>query len=296
MTRQVRFGLHALGIGAGADPDVIRAVAQRAEATGFATLWAGEHVVMLDRADSPYPYSPDGRIAVPASADWLDPWATLTFAASATSRIRLATGVLLLAEHNPLIVAKQAASLDVVSKGRFQLGVGIGWSAGEYAALGVPFAGRSLRTREYVEAIRALWGHDPSSYAGRFVSFSSVRSFPKPVQDRIPVVLGGNSAAALARVAQYGDGWYGFNVAIEELASRLSSLASACREAGRDVSALQLAVALRDAKPHDAGRVAPLGVTELVLVGSPPEDARVAAEWVNDLADQWGVQVSTAAD
>ena len=132
----MRFGLHALGIASGADPDVILAVAAAAESSGFATLWAGEHVVVVGRADSPYPYSPDGRIAVPATADWLDPWATLTFAASATSRIRLATGVLLRPEHNPLVVAKQATSLDVLSKGRFLLGVGIGWSAAEFAALG----------------------------------------------------------------------------------------------------------------------------------------------------------------
>jgi alkanesulfonate monooxygenase SsuD/methylene tetrahydromethanopterin reductase-like flavin-dependent oxidoreductase (luciferase family) len=126
-----------LGIASGAGPDVILAVAAAAGSSGFATLWAGEHVVMVDRADSPYPYSPDGRIAVPATADWLDPWATLTFAASATSRIRLATGVLLRPEHNPLVVAKQAVSLDVLSKGRFLLGAGIGWSAAEFAALGV---------------------------------------------------------------------------------------------------------------------------------------------------------------
>ncbi len=189
----MRFGLHALGIASGARPDVILAVARAAESSGFATLWAGEHVVMVDGADSPYPYSPDGRIAVPATADWLDPWATLIFAASATSHIQLATGVLLLPEHNPLVVAKQAASLDVLSKGRFRLGVGIGWSAAEFGALGIPFGERARRTREYVETLRVLWSEDPASYKGRFVEFGSVRSFPKPVRHRIPVVLGGNS-------------------------------------------------------------------------------------------------------
>lgn len=283
----MRFGLHALGIASGANPDVILAVAGAAESSGFATLWAGEHVVMVDGADSPYPYSPDGHIAVAATADWLDPWATLTFAASVTSHIQLATGVLLLPEHNPLVVAKQAASLDVLAKGRFVLGVGIGWSAGEFAALGIPFAGRSRRTREYVEALRVLWREDPASYMGRFVEFSSVRSFPKPVRDTIPVVLGGNSDRALARVAQYGDGWYGFNLSVDELPSRLGSLASACHEAGRDAKGLEIAVSLRDGHPGQVEELAAIGVTELVLVASPPGDPQEAAAWVTELAELW---------
>lgn len=285
----MRFGLHALGIGPGADPGVIRAVAKGAEDAGFATLWSGEHVVMVDGPDSPYPYSPDGRIAVPAVADWLDPWATLTFAASATSRIRLATGVLLLPEHNPLVVAKQAASLDVLSRGRFRLGVGIGWSAAEFAALGVPFAGRSRRTREYVEAIRTVWRTDPSSYRGQFVEFSGVRSYPKPVQDPLPIVLGGNSDAALDRVAAYGDGWYGFNVAIDELGSRLDHLRSACTAADRDPRTIEVAVSLKAGGPEQVVALADLGVTEVVLVETPPEEPTAAGHWVSELADRWGV-------
>src|SRR5438270_11976821 len=133
----MRVGLHALGIGTGARPQIIRAVAMAAEAGGFATLWLGEHVVLVDEPRSRYPYSADGRIAVPADADWLDPLLTLTFAAAATTRIQLATGVLLLPEHNPVVVAKQAATLDVLSGGRAVLGVGVGWSAEEFAARGV---------------------------------------------------------------------------------------------------------------------------------------------------------------
>jgi probable F420-dependent oxidoreductase len=243
---------------------------------------------MVDGADSPYPYSPDGRIAVPATADWLDPWATLTFAASATSRIQLATGVLLLPEHNPLVVAKQAASLDVLSNGRFRLGVGIGWSAAEFAALGIPFRERARRTREYVEALRVLWSEDPASYKGKFVDFTSVRSFPKPARHRIRVVLGGNGDRALARVAEYGDGWYSFNLSVDELPSRLGSLASACREANRDPGELELAVALSDGAGQ-VDHIAGLGISELVLVASPPDDPGAAASWVADLAGRWGV-------
>src|SRR5580692_11105833 len=104
----MRIGLHALGIGPGADPGVIGAVARSTDIAGFSTLWSGEHVVMVDRPDSPYPYAPDEKIAVPSDADWLDPWVALSFMAATTSRVRLATGILLLPQHNPLVVAKQA--------------------------------------------------------------------------------------------------------------------------------------------------------------------------------------------
>lgn len=162
----MRVGLHALGIGDGARPEVIRAVATAAETHGFARLWCGEHVVLVDAPASRYPYSADGRIAVPADADWLDPLLALTFAAAVTSRIELASGVLLLPEHNPVLVAKQAATLDVLSAGRFSLGVGVGWSAEEFAALGVPFAKRGRRTEEYLAAMRAVWAEDPASFTG----------------------------------------------------------------------------------------------------------------------------------
>src|ERR1700726_1684455 len=129
----MRLGLHALGIGAGARRAVIDAVAVAAEAEGFSTIWSGEHIVMVDRSESRYPYSVDGQIAVPAAADWLDPLVGLSFVAAATQRIELATGVLLLPEHNPLLLAKQAASLDALTGGRMTLGVGIGWSREEFA-------------------------------------------------------------------------------------------------------------------------------------------------------------------
>ena len=192
----VHIGLHTLGIASGAAPEVVVAVAQAADAAGFSTLWSGEHIVMVDRPDSPYPYAPDGRIAVPSDADWLDPFVTLSFAAAVTSRIRLGTGVLLLPEHNPLLVAKQAASLDSLSGGRFVLGIGIGWSSEEFAALGVPFQGRARRTQEYVDVMRTLWGSSTASYSGEFVRFDQVRSYPKPRSGAtIPVILGGNSVA-----------------------------------------------------------------------------------------------------
>ncbi|CQD09406.1 oxidoreductase [Mycobacterium lentiflavum] len=285
----MQLGLHALGIGAGADRAVIDAVASCADECGFATLWAGEHVVMVDRSASPYPYSDDGVIAVPAQADWLDPMIALAFAAAASSRITIATGVLLLPEHNPVVVAKQAASLDRLSGGRLTLGVGIGWSKDEFAALGVPFENRAARTAEYVAAMRALWRDDVSTFDGNFVGFDSIRVNPKPVRDRsIPIVLGGNSDPALRRIASWGDGWYGFNLddvaAVRECVDKLNRW---CAEAGRDRAELRLAVALRSPCENDVDALAELGVDELVLVATPPERADAVAGWVAALADRW---------
>ncbi len=284
----MHVGLHALGIGTGADPDVIRAVAAAADSGGFATLWWGEHVVLVDQPASRYPYSADGRIAVPADADWLDPLTGLSFAAAVTTRIGLATGVLLLPEHNPVLVAKQAATLDVLSAGRLRLGVGIGWSAEEFAALGVPFTRRGQRTAEYVAAMRALWSRDVASFSGEFARFDAVRVNPKPVRGRsIPIVAGGNSDAALRRVAAFADGWYGFNLPADAVAERISTLAESCRRRGRSLSELTVAVSLTDGSPAMLPELARAGVTELVIVGAPPAGPAAATAWVTELADQW---------
>jgi probable F420-dependent oxidoreductase len=290
---RVQVGLHALGIGTGGRPDVMAAVARAAEDAGFATLWCGEHVVMVDTPRSRYPYSADGKIAVPADADWLDPLLALSYLAAVTSRIRLATGVLLLPEHNPVVVAKQAATLDVISAGRFTLGVGIGWSADEFAALGVPYDRRGQRTAEYVAAMRRLWADDVASFDGEFVRFDSVRVNPRPVHgDAVPVVVGGTSNAALGRVAAFGDGWYGFNLEAGAVPGRMAVLADQCRRHGRDPGDLSVAVSLTPASLNDGGpELIPVlgsaGVTELVLVGAPPAEPEAAAGWVGGLAARW---------
>jgi probable F420-dependent oxidoreductase len=284
----MQVGLHALGIGSGANPEIIRAVAVAAEAGGFATLWWGEHVVLVDEPRSRYPYSADGKIAVPADADWLDPLAGLSFAAAVTSRIGLATGVLLLPEHNPVLVAKQAATLDVLSAGRLTLGVGIGWSAEEFAALGVPFARRGQRTAEYAAAMRTLWSQDVASFIGEFTRFDAVRVNPKPVRGRrIPIVVGGNSDAALRRVAAFGDGWYGFSLPPETVAERVSALADSCQREGRGLAELTVAVSLTDSSPAVLPDLARIGVTELVVVEAPPADPAAAAAWAAGLARRW---------
>ncbi|MFE6752058.1 LLM class F420-dependent oxidoreductase [Streptomyces sp. NPDC057684] len=284
----MRVGLHALGIASGARPEVIRAVAQAAEAHGFSRLWAGEHVVLVDAPVSPYPYSEDGRIAVPADADWLDPLLALSFAAGVTDEIGLATGVLLLPEHNPVATAKQVATLDVLSAGRLTLGVGIGWSADEFAALGVPFARRGRRTEEYLAAMRTLWREDVATFEGEFTRFRDVRVNPKPVRDRwIPVVMGGNGDRALRRAATVADGWYGFNLSTAEALECVSVLAGHCAEHNRPMEELTVAVALTDASPELLPELAKAGVSELVVVDAPPATPDEAGDRVASLAGHW---------
>jgi probable F420-dependent oxidoreductase len=282
------LGLHALGIAAGAQRAVIDAVAAAAERHGFATLWCGEHVVMVDQSASRYPYSTDGQIAVPSTADWIDPLIGLSFAAAATATIGLATGVLLLAEHNPVVVAKQVATLDRLSGGRFTLGVGIGWSREEFDTLGVPFERRGARTTEYVAAMRTLWSDDIASFAGEFVHFDRVRLNPKPVHDRlVPVMVGGNSDAALRRVVNWGDGWYGFNLPdVAAVAERVAFIQRLCGDTGRDPSDLQLAVALQHSARTDVPALSELGIDELVIVDSPPDNVAAIPDWVAGLAAQ----------
>jgi len=284
----IRVGLHVLGVGNGSRPEVVAAVSQQADELGFATLWCGEHVVMVDEPNSRYPYSDNGKIAVPAEADWLDPLLSLSFAAACTSTIKLATGVLLLPEHNPLLVAKQAATLDVLSGGRFSLGIGVGWSEDEFAALGVPFARRAARTAEYVAAIRTAWADDVATFRGEFTSFESVRVNPRPVRNRtLPIILGGTSDAALGRVAAFGDGWYGFNVPAADVPDRIRVLAEKCSHRGRQLADLIIAVSVPDEGPAILPALAAAGVTELVVVAEPPERGDAAADWVSELGALW---------
>src|SRR5215471_19879021 len=205
----MKIGMTAIGIRKAARPNTIRAVVDNAERLGFARLWAPEHVVLFDTHDSKYPYSGDGRFMARSNIDLLDPFIGLTYAAALSRRIRLATGICLVAEHNPLALAKVIASLDSLSSGRVALGVGIGWSSEEFAALGIPFERRAQRTCEYIEAMRKLWKEPKASFDGEFVRFKDARCYPKPSQSGgEPVIFGGESLPALKRVARYGNGWF----------------------------------------------------------------------------------------
>jgi probable F420-dependent oxidoreductase len=267
----MKVGLSSIGFGALAAPALIKTVALNAERLNFSTVWAAEHVVLLDRYTSRYPYSTDGsgQFLAPTQIPIGDPFPTLTYAAACTNRIRIATGICLVPEHNPLVLAKTVATVDYLSGGRFILGVGIGWLAEEFQALGIPFERRAQRTHEYIEAMRALWGDDNSSYRGEFVKFENVRSFPKPIKrGRLPVWFGGESVPALRRVAEYGDGWYGLNLSADEAASRIQRIEQMVIEFGRKRSDLEIAVSpyTRPITVDDLKRYRDAGADEVELI------------------------------
>ena len=161
---------------------ITKAYASNAERLGFSTLWVPEHVVLVDKYASKYPYSGDGVLPAATDAPIADPFISLTAMAAATEKIRLGTGICLVPEHNPVVLAKVVATLDWMSNGRVALGVGIGWLEEEFQAIGIPWERRAARTRDCINAMRKLWGEAISSYSGEFVKFEGVRSNPKPIR------------------------------------------------------------------------------------------------------------------
>src|SRR6266851_1556355 len=263
------------------DPAWVRTVATTAERLGFSTIWAPEHVVLLEQYASKYPYS-SGEFPAPADTPIADPFTTLAYAAACTSNIRLATGICLVPEHNPLVLAKTVATVDRLSGGRFTLGAGVGWLAEEFQALGISFERRGARTREYIEVMRKLWTEPRSSHAGEFVNFTGVLSYPKPVDAKgVPVWFGGESNAALRRVAEYGDGWVGFKVPPTEAGAKIRRIEELLRANGRRRSDVTLAVSpyTEPITPDDLARYRDAGVdeVELLLHGRPRSEAQVIA-------------------
>ena len=268
----MQIGYFAIGVGLAADPDVVSLTARTVEQAGFHSLWAPEHVVLLDRYGSKYPYSVDGKMPMPTmQIDFLDPFAALTYAAAQTSTLRLGTGICLVPERNPLVTAKEVASLDKLSGGRFDFGVGVGWLAEEFTALGVPWERRAQRTREYLKVMKMLWTEEESEFSGEFCSFPKVRSYPKPVQrPHPPIIFGGESAPALRRVGEVGDGWFGVNVTPESCKAHIARMAGYAQAAGRDPSALHYSVSTGIGKPIDMDEVKQfrdLGVHQIIVGG-----------------------------
>jgi probable F420-dependent oxidoreductase len=217
-----------------ATPDYVRTLGPAAEERGFHSIWVAEHVVLFDHYASRYPYAPDGRIPVPSESGIIDPFIALSFLAAGTRRIRLGTGICLVPQRNPVYTAKEVASIDYLSDGRVDFGVGIGWLKEEFDALGVPFEKRAARTRDYLKMMQRLWGDPISQYEGEFHSLSPCRQYPKPVQHpHPPIHFGGESDAALKRVADLGQGWFGFGIDPDATHERLARLDRLLDERGR---------------------------------------------------------------
>ena len=252
------------------DPAFTLQAARAAEDFGFHSLWVPEHVLLFDEYESRYPYAEDGRLRVGDEAGILGPLPFLAYLAAGTSRIRLGTGILLVPQRNPVYTAKDTATVDWLSGGRLDIGVGIGWLAEEFAALDVPWKRRAQRTRSYIQVMKALWEQPVSSHQDKFYSLPPSRQFPKPVQKpHPPIHFGGESDAALERTAALGQGWFGYGLTPEKAAERVQTLTRVLEANGRRREEVIVSVApnVRGVDSAMAEQYAVAGVDQIILAG-----------------------------
>lgn len=274
----MKFGLFGVCSGVCADPGIAARLARRAEAAGFESLWTGEHVVLPEPRQAPSPAEPDFPMLHPSTG--------LAYLAAVTASIRLGTGIVLIAQRNPVVLAKEMASLDVVSGGRLILGIGAGYLHQEFRALGIPFEERGARTDEAIDAMRALWNQPHPSFRGRFTSFSNIQAQPRPIQaGGPPVVIGGTSDAALRRTVLKAQGWYGFALDIDQTAAVLERLRRLLAELPRPAELGPLEISLSPRVRLDPATVdafSAIGVHRLIpLLPQDSEDS--IGRWLDAL-------------
>jgi len=275
----MKFGLHSVNLHTCSYPDAAARLARAAEAAGFESLWTADHIVLPDPPLPGRPMPPDMRL--------LDPIVSLTFLAAHTSRIRLATGVIILPQRQAVVLAKQLASLDVLSNGRLVFGLGVGWCEPEMRASGASFSERGRIADDYLAAMRAVWTQAKPAHHGKYVSFEGVQAMPRPVQTPIPIVVGGRTPPAYRRAVTQGQGWYGFGMDVEETRKSVAALGEAGQKSERPAALGKLEISITppgfdipDKALQDA--YAGVGVDRLILRPRPEMDAsaleRFAAE------------------
>lgn len=256
------FGYFGLNIGALDNADAIADVAVAAEQLGYESIWTGEHVVLIDPQEAPSP--------VPPHAPFVDTVTTLAFAAGKTEKIKLGSGIILLPQRNPIVLAKELAGVDVLSKGRLIFGLGVGYVPGEFEALGIPYEERGARTTEHIEVIRTLWTQEQPSFDGQFTKFSGIQSRPLPVQNpHPPILVGGMSAPALRRAVGQGDGWYGFFQDLNATEQAVKSLKETAKSTERREGLEPLTISITPPGAVDADtakRYEDLGVDRLIVM------------------------------
>lgn len=277
----MKFGLIFANVGPFGQPEGLTHLARTAEEVGMESLWTVEHVVVPKGYESRYPYSQDGRMPGSEQAPIPDPFVWLSYAAAVTSTIRLATGIVILPQRHPFYIAKEAATLDVLSGGRFMLGVGVGWLEEEFKALGVPFERRASITDESIGALRELWKPGPSAHEGDYYSWPAVESNPKPVAGRVPIVIGGHTKAAARRAARLGDGF--FPARSDKLEQCLVELKAACIRHGREPSEIEITTG-GIPTVDEVKRLEDLGVSRFVTgpPGFTPDELRAGLEKLGD--------------
>ncbi len=280
----MKFGIAFANTMTFAGRDGLVALAQGAEAAGFESLWTVEHVIFPDGYESEYPYDRGGKMAMAPDTDLPDPLIWLTWVAAVTERIHLATGILILPQRNPLVLAKEVATLDALSGGRVELGIGVGWLKEEFEALGVPFAGRGRRTDEYVGAMRALWDGDHAAYEGDTVSFSGASVNPKPARGRVPIHIGGHTETSARRAGRLGDGYFPGK---GDLPTLIDIVRQTAADAGRDAEAIEITASSAGVMGEDpvgaVQELAAIGVDRVmvpsfIFLRSPADDLAAFAE------------------
>jgi probable F420-dependent oxidoreductase len=268
----MKYGLFFANAGPFSVPETFEALVRNADEVGIESLWTVEHVVVPVGYGSRYPYSKDGRMPGGEKAPIPDPIVPLAYAAAISRRVRLATGIVILPQRHPAYIAKEMASLDLLSRGRAILGIGIGWLKEEFDVIGVPFEERAARTEECVRAIRSLWSDDPKPFAGRFHRWNAVESYPKPVQKPgVPIVVGGHVPGAARRAARIGDGFFPATGGFDVLPGLLDAMRDECRKLGRKPEEIELTTTAATLDPDTVKRYEDLGVSRLV-VGPPAFD------------------------
>ena len=261
----MKFGLIPVNIGVQSVEQII-GMAQLAESTGFESVWTFEHVIVPLDYQSKYPYSDTGKMGADPESNFVDPFIALAAIAATTKTLRLGTGVNILSQVNPLYMAKQAASLDMISNGRFMLGVGIGWLREEFEALGVPFEKRGARFDDYVTAMRKVWSGEVVEHTSEFVNWTGFKSYPIPKQKPLPVIIGGIKGKIHERIAKVGDGWYAPTTDISEIKDHLAILKTKCDDIGRDFSEIEITCMWPGSGGKDAVEaLADAGVHRLVV-------------------------------
>jgi probable F420-dependent oxidoreductase len=281
--------------GVTADPAWIGEYVRHAEDCGYESVGAVEHAVVASGYSSVYPYDSSGRMELADDLDIPDPLDLLAFLAGRTSRIGLATGVLVLPNHHPVVLAKRLATVDALSGGRLRLVVGMGWMREEIEACGADFDSRGRRGDEQLQVLRKLWaetGPEGASHDGEFFRFERAMSYPKPVQKGgVPIHVGGHTKAAARRAGRYGDGLQPLGVAGDELRGLVALMREEAERNGRDPDALELTLghALSAVTPEKAERLADLGADRLVLRGNPTADLNAAKDELSACAQRLGL-------
>jgi probable F420-dependent oxidoreductase len=282
----MKFGLHSVNLHTCSYPDAAARLGRAAEAAGFESLWTADHIVLPDPPLPGRPMAPDMRL--------LDPVVALTFLAAHTRSILLATGVIILPQRQAVVLAKQLASLDVLSNGRLVFGLGVGWCEPEMRASGAPFAERGRVADDYLAAMRAVWTQPKPSHRGPYVSFDGVQAMPRPVQTPIPIVVGGRTPPAYRRAVTQGHGWYGFGMDVEETRKSVAALGDAGRKSPRpaELGRLEISVTppgfdIPDKAMQDA--YAAVGVDRLILRPRPEMDAAALERFVAEAGRALGL-------